>query len=291
VSTSLRSLLPGMPPEWQVVAFSLLVAFVVSVPFIFHRLKMHTHEVTPFRFLDLPQELRDIVYEHLIEDPSPSYPPTTPSPAKALSAFSWILPQSPAPCSSNWVMLANRQIYQEYMDVLCRKGRFTFTVDQKNHTYQNLWPIRAETLNRVRKCDLRLITTSKMLGAIDPRSMPQGWPLRDKICETLAGVEKAEDLNLHVRAIGDPLWNPLWVWFHASQAFKDAGKLRFNRITFSLDTWSPGENHLARNDEGKWCWQCPADHVVATDPENCNVREFCAALYDECEECPSLSTS
>lgn len=283
LSLNIRQLLP----EWQVVLWSLLIALAISSPFLIRTFKMQPKEILPFRFLDLPQELRDLVFEHLIEDPSPSYPPTALSPAKALSSFSWLLPQRPAPCSSNWIMLASRQVYQEYMDVLCKKGRFCFTVDQNNHTNRNLWPIRTATLNSVRKCDLRLITTSKMLGAVDPRSMPQGWPLRDKICETLAGVEKAADLNLHVRAVGDPLWNPLWVWFHASQAFKDTGRLCFKRITFSLDTWSPGENHLARNHEGKWCWQCPADHVVATDSGQCNVREFCAALYAECEECPN----
>ncbi|KAF2492411.1 hypothetical protein BU16DRAFT_438963, partial [Lophium mytilinum] len=263
---------------------SLVLALVVSIPFIVQIYKMET-QVTPFRFLELPQELRDIVYEHLIEDPSPSYPPTMTSPVKPLSSLSWILPQRPTPRSSNWTMLTSRQVYQEYMDVLCRKGRFTFTVDQDNHTKRNLWPIRAETLSSVRKCDLRLIATSKMLGAVDPRSVPQGWPLRDKICETLAGVEKAEDLNLHVRAIGDPLWNPLWVWFHASQAFKDSGRLCFNRITFSLDECFPGQNHLGRNNEGHWCWQCPSNHEVAADPEQCTVRDFCSALYAECEEC------
>ncbi|OCK80227.1 hypothetical protein K432DRAFT_382408 [Lepidopterella palustris CBS 459.81] len=278
------SLLSGLSPEWQLVVWSLVVTVLISVPFFVRHFSMQApHEVTPFPFLDLPRELRDIVYENLIQNPS--YPPCTPSP-KALSRFGWLLPQRPAPSTSNWVMLSNHQVYEEYMDLLCKQAKFTLTVDQKNAKERDIWPIRSETLKQIRKCDLRLVTTSKMLGAEDPRTMPKDWPLRDKICERLRGVQKAEDLNLHVRAIGDPLWNPLWVWYHASQAFKDSAKPCFQRITFSLDTWSPGENLLARNKEGQWEWRCRENHFVATDAGQYLIREFCSALYAECQDCP-----
>ena len=283
------SLLSRLPSECNLAFWSFAIAFVASFPFLVRYFKMRAaHETAPFPFLELPAELRELIYDHLIQDPS--YPPSR-SPPRVLSSFGWLLPRRQGPSNSNWIMLANRQVYSEYMDILCKKSTFTLTVDQINQKEQDLWPIRQETLQSIRQCDLRIITTSSMLGAINPHLMPHNWPIRDKICESLQGMEKIEGLNLHVRAIGDPLWNPLWIWYHASQAFKDAGKLQFRSITFSLDSWSPGENHLARNKDGCWEWRCSTDHFVAIDPgqwQATNIREFCSMLYGECQACKGL---
>lgn len=175
-----------------------------------------------------------------------------------------------------------------------------------------------------------------MLGVPDPRTMPPAsWSLATQIKSELSALSNIKSLNLHVKAIGDPLWNPLWVWFHASQAFVGMGEgegellgddehemgiekkkrhtgPRLGKITFSLDTWSPGENHLERlpsptvdgsqqelvsgssssSSNSRWGWFCPEGHCVSDDagPEQ-TVREFCARLYTECRVCrPELES-
>lgn len=65
---------------------------------------------------------------------------------------------------------------------------------------------------------------------------------------------------------------------------------RLTRITFSLDTWSPGENFLERGRDGKreeeWVWYCGKGHSVGRDGgRDVTVREFCALLYRECGVC------
>jgi hypothetical protein len=152
-----------------------------------------------------------------------------------------------------------------------------------------------------------------MLGVPDPRTMPPAsWSLAAQVKSELAPLTNVKQLNLHVKAIGDPLWNPLWVWFHASQAFVPMGEddddedehdqqqatapkgPRLSKITFSLDTWSPGENHLERvaEEPGKWGWYCPEGHCVSTEAgPDMTVREFCARLYTECRVCrPELDS-
>jgi hypothetical protein len=160
-----------------------------------------------------------------------------------------------------------------------------------------LWNISPSTLKKIRRCSLKLITTSSMLGTPNPHSMPpKSWALAAKVREELRCVQDVQELHLHVRAIGDPLWNPLWVWYHASQSFMPFGRPdssvasssssepigpKLSKISFSLDQRSPGENHLARNSEGKWTWYCPCGHVVdASGNEDMTIREFCARLYD-----------
>ncbi|KAF2466287.1 uncharacterized protein BDR25DRAFT_268714 [Lindgomyces ingoldianus] len=296
-------------------------------------MNMQATPSTPFRFMDLPPELRDMVYEYLLEDPY--YPPPPASEKKQISPLSWIMSSRtgrasvggrPEARKSNWVFLVNRQVYTEYMDLLCKKTVFRLTVSPANYPKDiqsitseplpgsqkpRIWRIAPETLQQVKRCDLKLITTSSMLGVPDPRNMtPASWGLAKQVREELKEVKNVHELNLHVKAIGDPLWNPLWVWYHASQAFKNTLVLtptstyspslsstytpsppqplgpKLNRITFSLDTWSPGENYLSRDADGKWAWWCMAGHCVGFDGEGgMTVREFCARLYADCVTC------
>ena len=74
--------------------------------------KMHHKSRKPFTFLELPQELRDMVYEHFLEDPI--YPP----PPRSLvqrSSLGWIYPStssaSHARRHNKWIFLANKQVY------------------------------------------------------------------------------------------------------------------------------------------------------------------------------------
>lgn len=195
--------------------------------------------------------------------------------------------------------------------MLCKRATFHLTVTPHNYKSSlpsqssptspsedtKIWKISAETLKNLRTASLKLITTSAMLGVSDPRNMTStDWTLARQIREELKHLSNVTNLTLDAKAIGDPLWNPLWIWYHASQSFKTMGTCasdtqpvgpRLNRITFSLDTWSPGENYLARDgEEDKWTWYCMQGHSVGLDvgPEM-TVREFCGKLYQDCRVC------
>tara|TARA_R110002003_G_scaffold107_6_gene8977 strand:- start:7077 stop:7976 length:900 start_codon:yes stop_codon:yes gene_type:complete len=278
--------------------------------------KMQEDNKKPFPFLELPQELRDMVYEYLIEDPSYPTPPKCP---KHASAMNWMLPgrwsspsQSSEPKSSNWILLANKQIYTEYMDLFCKRATFHLTVSPHNYQtlnrapaspsastpIQNIWSIAPSTLKRLRSCDLQLITTSSMLGVTDPRNMiSSDWTLARQIRQDLTALSNVSNLTLEAKALGDPLWNPLWIWYHACQSFKNMGTPladttpvgpKLNRMTFSLDTWSPGENYMERDAArgGAWTWYCMKGHSVGVDGAgDVTVREFCGKLYQVCRAC------
>ncbi|KAF2653070.1 hypothetical protein K491DRAFT_706060 [Lophiostoma macrostomum CBS 122681] len=277
----------------------------------------------PFQFLDLPAELREMVYENLLEEPCyPAQPQTANGSAPSKSSGPT---QASGRKPSNWIFLANKQVYGEFMDLLVKKSTFHFSTypdkaprkasNASSHyastareaspdtTSQSMtltstppWFIAPSTLTRLRNCTLTLNVTSSMLGCPDPRAMtPASWAFARSIKKqlSLSSTSSIQSLSLHVKAIGDPLWNPLWVWYHASQSFKSMGRLR--EIRFSLDTWSPGENHLRRDDAScsSWSWYCPKNHRVATElGADVTVRQFCAMLYQECLVCrPELEGS
>jgi hypothetical protein len=321
------------PLQWN---YTIIAAFTFAslllLSFILHRRfkMMQSQNATPFPFLELPLELRTMVYNELVEDPY--YPPPAPC-TQTSNSLSWLMPGlfPPSPTApshgpqhqhhtktkpSNWLFIANKQTYNEYMAIVCKKATFHFTVSPQNYPgptapaadaqvgeeqpteNRRLWDISPEILKHLHKCDLKLITTSAMLGIADPRNMQPGdWALADKIKEELSEISNVTELNLQVKAIGDPLWNPLWVWYHASQSLKNMGTTesssgstgpKLNRITFSLDTWSPGENLLERDadHDGQWMWKCLHNHCVAPDgPGEVSVREFCARLYMDCPAC------
>jgi hypothetical protein len=303
----------------------------------------HDHSSKPFPFLDLPPELRDLVYENLLEDPYFPPPPTCAKHAgfglPSFDFWSTVVPgrrasevvRAQAKRKSNWVFLANKQTYAEYMDLLVKRTTFHLTVSPANYqpltpdpssppstpsdspapspapqADKRIWHISENTLKSIRKCDIKLITTSSMLGVLDPRTMaPSSWALAHQIKSELSNVSNIRELNLHVKAIGDPLWNPLWVWYHATQSFLPMGHWtsspstftgpKLNKISFSLDTWSPGENYLERNEDAEWEWRCEKKHCVVKesnpDGKETTVREFCARLYMECRECrPELES-
>jgi hypothetical protein len=272
--------------------------------------KMQLDNARSFPFESLPQELRDMVYDNLMEDPS--YPSS--SACQPGSSLDWVLTGLWKPAAnsttqkhiskpSNWILLANKQIYDEYMDKLCKQTTFNLTVSPENYqssstaTAHKLWPIAPSTLKQIRKCSLELITTSEMLGCTDPRNMiSSSWALAARIRSELSELESCTQLTLNAKAIGDPLWNPLWIWYHSSQSFKQIGTTLsdspsgplLNKITFSLDTWSPGENYLERDDanKGVWTWYCMKGHCVGLDgTSEQTVREFCGMLYRECRVC------
>ncbi|KAI8932836.1 hypothetical protein NX059_010319 [Plenodomus lindquistii] len=294
---------------------TLVTLLAVALPLVLYfayRRYEYAHR-QPFRFLDLPQELRDMVYENLIEDPF--YPPPKPCMNKCKTI--WLLPgcSASAPIyrghlhGKNWIFLVSKQLYKEYMDMICKRTTFHLTVSPQNYQPSldtrassppdgRIWNIGKDTLQNLKTCSLKLITTSAMLGVTDPRNMTSSdWTLARQIREELKNVENATNLTLDAKALGDPLWNPLWIWYHSSQSFKAMGTElsdttpvgpKLTRITFSLDTWSPGENYLKRDEKngGRWTWYCMHDHEVGLDiGPNMTVREFCGKLYQECTVC------
>lgn len=303
-----------------------ITSLAVVLPVLFCAVKevvrMQNARRKPFPLLDLPRELRDLIYENLLEDPE--YPAPLAKQQHG-SSLGWILPgrrssapeSSPPTHKSNWIFLANKQVYQEYMDMLCKRATFHLTVapinrestpDTSGDRYpedNRIWRISKDVLKNLRSCSLKLNTTSAMLGVPDPRDMTSSdWPLARQIREELKYIENVTSLTLPVKAIGDPLWNPLWIWYHASQSFKSMGTEasdtvpigpRLNRIEFSLDTWSPGENYIQRDEtcEGRWTWYCMEGHAVALDiGPDMTVRQFCGKLYEVCKVCrPDLENT
>lgn len=312
-----------------------LISTVFRLAFILLRRainKMQNQNNGPFPFMQLPPELRDMVYENLLEDPH--YPPPQPCPKTRgpswLSSMAQIGSSTDAETTghkSNFLFLANKQIYAEYMDLMCKKTTFHMTVAPHNYTppatpaeeEKAIWQISPHILKKIKRCDIKLVTTSTMLGVSDPRNMkPEEWALARQMRRQLSEVENISELDLHVKAIGDPLWNPLWVWYHATQALREMGSSsnlekdwtkvdvsneevkfaassipsssgpQFNRITFSLDMWSPGENYLKRDpaNNNQWAWWCLKGHCVGQVGAELTVRQFCSWLYD-CPTCYS----
>lgn len=202
--------------------------------------------------------------------------------------------------------------------MLCKRKTFHLTVTPQNYNPEiststpststlpledsKIWTISSDTLKNLRTGSLKLITTSAMLGVADPRHMTSSdWKLARQVREELKYLANVTSLTLTAKALVDPLWNPLWIWYHASQSFKTMGTEqsdtvpvgpKLNRISFSLDTWSPGENYIQRDPQNKnqWTWYCMQNHAVGLDigPEM-TVREFCGKLYQECRECRTES--
>jgi hypothetical protein len=139
--------------------------------------------------------------------------------------------------------------------------------------------------------------------AFDPRSPPAdaaSWALPGKVHGALAAMPRLEGARVTVRAAGNQLWNPLWLWHYGSQAFKrlplagaDGKAPLLRRIDFALDAdvkgWLVQElNHLerGRGPGDGWEWRCRKGHLVAADEAGAMpIRRFCTMLYRECGVC------
>ncbi|KAF2143310.1 uncharacterized protein K452DRAFT_286141 [Aplosporella prunicola CBS 121167] len=272
--------------SWTVLLGTLALAAALSLPLLVREIRQRqaASPTLSFGFTKLPAEIRDMVYEELVES-DPVYPAPL-ALRRRPGSLAWFLQQRKPAYTKCGILLASRQLHAEFVEVLCKKANFKLTIDRSNEKEARLWPLPAETMRRIRKCEVRIVATSAMLGSRDPRSMPREWALRDRVSRNLASMAKVESLKLHVHAVPDRMWNPLWLWSQVSQQFKDLEQPRFHRITFGIESWSLGENHLQRDGEGRWRWECPGQHTAVDDAQGWQpIREFCAALYLECRQC------
>ncbi|KAF2104311.1 hypothetical protein NA57DRAFT_51144 [Rhizodiscina lignyota] len=185
------------------------------------------------------------------------------------------------------IVFTNQQMHTEFTSVLCKKSTFKLFIEDDNHESELLWTISPAVTEAMRKCEVHIVATAGMTGCFDPRVAAADWPLRDKAFSELRKLVGLESMDLRIHARGSQIWNPIWLWHYTSQSFKVCEIKGFKEITFHLEGWSPGENKLCRGD-GKWVWRCAKGHFVRDDtPGSMPIREFCKALYDECEECPS----
>ncbi|KAK7545945.1 hypothetical protein IWX49DRAFT_392205 [Phyllosticta citricarpa] len=275
--------------------WSLIGAFILSLPLlaILHKNRLLRTPSSKASFFNLPPEIRNLVYDELIDSKcNPTFPAPVPRSPQRLR-FGWPLQKKKPHFNRYGILLASRQVHKEFTAAMCKSALFVLKVDSSNERTGNLWPLDQDTMSKVRNCEIRVIATSSMLGSRDPRTMPREWELRERVCDVLSSMTKVDSLRLHVHAQPDRLWNPLWLWSAVSQQFKCVESPIFTEITFGLESWTLGENCLKRDADGRWRWRCQAgDHVVMDDPEGWQpIRDFCAALYWECQVCQQRAAS
>lgn len=282
--------------DQDIVLWSLVLAYVVSTPLLlFCLITIRKQNTTQgFPFLELPAELRESIYELLI-DREPAFPPPKTS-AKTCSPFRWLISRRPTMSAEGAMMLLNRQISSEFVAVLCKKATFNLSFDEAHQPGSTSWAMLPAAVHHARRCNLWITATPSIMGSFGAHQMSMGgsglWILRERLLELLDSMERLEHVRVHIYARGDRLWNPLWLWHCAGQTFKGISMRQLRSITFGLEGWSPGENHLSRNQAGQWAWECAWGHFIAGDRTDlASIRDFCAALYGRCESCESRAAA
>ncbi|RDI82966.1 hypothetical protein Vi05172_g6828 [Venturia inaequalis] len=301
--------------QWSVTAlFTLALAIGIHAIHTSLCLKKAPQSQAQSPFFNLPPELRNMVYEHLVV-PEPksrnSLPWSLPSlerslafVAKALRLPSSLSPSLPKPRiiyeHLNTLSLVSRQFQSEFMDVYHRNATFYSTLDAsspgapQHNVFTN--PKATGALSRVRVASLKILATPGISGAFDPREVNSSgdWSLKNQVFEAMESMKVLRSMSLNIQAAGNQLWNPVWLWHFTSQAFKESKVMAFKKMEFTLENWHFREpNHMVRNDEGEWEWRCAMDHYMQDDiPRRLAIREFCGALYDKCDVCePSEEAS
>ena len=246
-------------------------------------------------FLKLPPEVRLQIYQNII-DRDPVYPLEEPVSTSLISRIRQLRKIRSRPVGANLILLANRQLYDEYISVLSKTATFTLTLNEEAHLKYSIiriWDFLPVAYVHIKRCNLRIVAHPSILGSsYMMESGAEGLAFR--ITDALHYMSQLENLVLNIHAVT----NPLPLWFHASQAFKVCEDLPLRRINLSSDIKMMRENHLALccDDGGasgkNWEWRCPEGHrvydgLVGKQP----IRGFCAALYMECITCYALSDS
>lgn len=186
--------------------------------------------------------------------------------------------------------LVNHQIREEFLQIYCQVSPFRFTLDASHPDGAALWKVSQSSLSQMRSVRLKILANPGIVGDFDPRQVSGSWTLRDRVFALMASMTKVEDLRLSIQAVGNQLWNPIWLWHYTSQAFKVSEIYAFRRMSFDLEGWNMKEpNHLERNEKGFWEWRCAGNHFVQADTDGPQlIRKFCAALYADCRICDPL---
>ncbi|CAI6336338.1 unnamed protein product [Periconia digitata] len=260
-------------------------------------LRPSRHPKHPFPFLALPPELRLKIYT--------CFPPGETGNTK--------------------IYLINKQINAEYIHHHATTTRIQLSVSAKNYTHPSkptsspssssttppptqalppLWTLSPTLTQHLQKATIHLTLTSPLLGYSSPRdivipspspSSPSSFdpatqfPLTQHLTTTLcsSAFPSLKDIHVKIRAIPDPLWNPIWFWYHVSQALKSVARIR--KISFEVEGWSPGQHGMERRrrtkkplkdlppqkkeeeedeEEEKWTWVCERGHWMADDGPN-----------------------
>lgn len=277
---------------------TLIVAIVISHVFLsdsrFDFLSIFRKK--PLPFLKLPPEVRVQIYKNII-DRDPVYPSKQTASTSLISKIKELRKNRRRPIGANLILLANRQINDEYISVLCKTATFTLTLEEGTYLSKSkprIWDLLPAAYAQIKRCNLRIVADPSILGS--HHLMEEGAVgLASRIIAVLRLMSQLECLTVNIHA----LTNPLPLWFHASQALKVCEGLPLKRINLSSDIKMMRENHLALcYDKGggasgrNWEWRCPEGHrvydgLVGKQP----IRGFCAALYMECIICDGLLDS
>jgi hypothetical protein len=181
----------------------------------------------------------------------------------------------------------NRCMLEEFLQIYSQNAIFRFTLDASHAESASFWKVPDHILSSMRTVRLKVLANPGIVGEFDPRRETGSWNLRDRVFGLIDRMEKLEDLRLSIQAVGNQLWNPIWLWHYTSQAFKVSEVKAFKRMSFDLEGWNVREpNHLERNENGLWEWRCAENHYVLSDTDGPQpIRSFCAALYAECRIC------
>jgi hypothetical protein len=204
------------------------------------------HKSKHFRLMDLPQELRDKIHEEILGDitqvPLQAHAPRDVVGYMKAAVFGPVF-QNIRPGFG--IMLANRQLHEEFMSLLFRRTTFTF---RWGHGHPNSFPLQDTTLNGIQSLSLRLAVTPDMLGldnwlylATHPAAMELhlssphfAWQLRESLTDRLASLPRLRRLGVHVQAIPDHLSNPIDIWLCTLRALRQSGIESLTEVTFGL---------------------------------------------------------
>jgi hypothetical protein len=180
--------------------------------------------------------------------------------------------------------LVNRQMYGEFTNVACRSATFVFVCCHDREVSN--WSVLPATLSSIRNLDLQIDVTSEMLGASSYRQAPPALPFRRELKASISEMKSLKRMSVHVRAIPDHLWNPVFIWLYTLEALKNCDIPQLRTITFGMGSWVPGANKAVLQDDGRWTWNCKEGHVLGDDPtEAMEIRQFCALIFQGCMTC------
>jgi hypothetical protein len=206
------------------------------------------------------------------------------------------------------------------------------------------WNIAPEVLSRMRTCRLRIKANPALVRPPTPTgNIPRGgenqplnrnrgipnpvvitpgrfdpaahaasaptWQFLHRTLKTIEAMPRLTELTVTIEAsTGDQLWNPISLWHHTSQAFKQSKVTAFKRMSFGLEDWGLGNepNHLERHVVGEddeevvgemgedgsgWQWRCSKGHFLRYDvAEEMPIRTFCQVVF-RCKQCDGDSDS